>query len=498
MWEQAITALQSFLTWPSPLYLLLGATLGFVFGVIPGLGGTQALALLLPLTLSMSQEQAIITLIGVIGASTFGGSITAILLNTPGTSQNAATVFDGYPLAKQGKAGMALGAAATASLMGAVVGVIILTLILPFGRYIVLAFSYPEYVMIALMGLSVIAVVSQGSMWKALIAGGLGFIFAAVGNDPITGELRFTFGIDYLFDGIKMVPALIGLFAISEAFKLMLEKGTIAKRDVPTGINGVWKGVGSVFKHFGVFIRSSIIGTIIGIIPGVGGTVANFIAYGQTVQTSKNKEMFGKGDIRGVIGPESANNAKDGGALVPTLIFGIPGSAETAVLLGALILHGIQPGPRLMLDHPTLILELIYALLAANIIVSVLGIFLAPQLTKLTKLPVMLIAPNILVISLLGAYMTQYEHGDVVVALLFGLLGYIMYRFGFSRIPLVIALVLGGLLESNYHQTLKLFGIEGFFNRPLSLVLFLITIFMITYPLMKRLIKSHKDSGVGM
>jgi putative tricarboxylic transport membrane protein len=495
--EYALPALYELLSWPSILFLILGSLLGLLFGILPGLGGPQVLALLLPVTFTMQPSHAIVLLIGAAGATAFGGSITAILLNTPGTPQNAATVFDGFQLTKQGKAGQAIGAAAASSVMGAVFGAIILTLILPIGRYIVLAFSYPEYFMMAVMGLAMIAVLSQGSLWKAIIAGGFGLMLSFVGFDPVTGAVRYSFGMDYLWDGIKLVPALIGLFAITEAVSLFSNKGSIASEKVNTSLKGVFQGISSVFKHFGLFLRSSVIGTIIGIIPGVGGAVANFVAYGHAVSSSKNPENFGKGDIRGVIAPEASNNAKDGGALVPTLIFGIPGSLEMAVLLGALILHGIQPGPRLMLDNAEIALTLIYALVLSNIVVGIVGVVAAGSLARLTMVKTTFIAPMIMMLALIGAYATDGMIGDVIIALIFGLLGYGMVRYGFSRVALVIALVLGEMMQQSFHQTLDLMGPSGFFVRPISLALFLITVFMLLLPLIKKWRKGNYDENVG-
>lgn len=497
MLEYALPALYELLSWPSILFLILGSLLGLLFGILPGLGGPQVLALLLPVTFTMQPSHAIVLLIGAAGATAFGGSITAILLNTPGTPQNAATVFDGFQLTKQGKAGQAIGAAAASSVMGAVFGAIILTLILPIGRHIVLAFSYPEYFMMAVMGLAMIAVLSQGSLWKAIIAGGFGLMLSFVGFDPVTGAVRYSFGMDYLWDGIKLVPALIGLFAITEAVSLFSNKGSIASEKVNTSLKGVFQGISSVFKHFGLFLRSSVIGTIIGIIPGVGGAVANFVAYGHAVSSSKNPENFGKGDIRGVIAPEASNNAKDGGALVPTLIFGIPGSLEMAVLLGALILHGIQPGPRLMLDNAEIALTLIYALVLSNIVVGIVGVVAAGSLARLTMVKTTFIAPVIMMLALIGAYATNGMSGDVIIALIFGLLGYGMVRYGFSRVALVIALVLGEMMQQSFHQTLDLMGPTGFFVRPISLALFLITVFMLLLPLIKKWRKGNYDENVG-
>ncbi len=496
MLDLAIPVLMDLISWPGILYLTIGALLGLLFGILPGLGGPQVLALLLPVTFVMDPASAITLLIGAAGATAFGGSLTAILLNTPGTAQNAATVFDGFEMTKQGRAGQAIGAAAAASVLGAVFGALILTLILPVGRHIVLAFSYPEYFMMAVMGLAMIVVLSQGSLWKGIIAGGLGLMVAFIGYDPVTGAVRYAFGTDYLWSGIPLVPILIGLFAIGEALSLWTKKGAISNQKVNTSMKGVGEGIVSVFKNFGLFIRSSIIGTIIGIIPGVGGAVANFIAYGQAVSTSKNPEKFGTGDVRGVIAPEASNNAKDGGALVPTLIFGIPGSLEMAVLLGALTIHGIQPGPRLMLDNAGIALTLIYALVLANIIVGVVGILLASPLTRLTMVKTTFIAPVIMVLALIGAFAASGNINDVIVALVFGIIGYAMIRYHFSRVALVIAIVLGEMLQQSFHQTVDLMGYAGFFVRPISLTFFIITVVIIVLPFIKRK-RGSADENIG-
>ncbi len=284
MFESALPALQMHLSWPAPLYLFLGTLLGMLFGILPGLGGPQALALLLPITYGMDVNLAIVLMVGAMSSIAFGGSIPAILINTPGTGQSAATCFDGFPLTQQGKAGMAIGAAATASCLGAIFGAIVLTILLPIGKQVVLLFSFPEYFMLAIMGLSVIAAVSKGSLWKGLIAACLGLALSTIGYDPVTGSARYTLGIDYLWDGIKLVPAFIGLFAVGEALDMMIKRGKIAQVPYTGKISGVWEGVRAVFENFGLFIRCSIIGCVIGIIPGVGGAVSNFIAYGHAVQ----------------------------------------------------------------------------------------------------------------------------------------------------------------------------------------------------------------------
>jgi putative tricarboxylic transport membrane protein len=485
MFESALPALAHILSWPGPLYLCLGVLLGMLFGILPGLGGPQVLALLFPMTYGMNVNLAIVLLIGAMAAVPFGGSVSAILINTPGTGQNAATCFDGFPLAQKGKAGMAIAASATASCLGGIFGAVVLTLLLPIGRRVVLLFSYPEYFMLALMGLSVIAIFSEGSLWKGLISALLGLMIASMGYDPVTGSVRFTFGTDYLWDGIGLVPAFIGLFAIGEAIDLFLKRGKIAQTVASGKLGGIGEGVKSVFRHFWLFLRCSMIGCFIGIIPGVGGAVANFLAYGHAVQSSKGRRSFGTGDIRGVIAPQAADNAKDGGALVPTLIFGIPGSLEMAVLLGVLIVLGIEPGPRMMMENPETVLVLIYVLVAGNILASSIGLFAAGFLFKLTYVPSTLLSPVIFMLGLVGAYVTNGMIDDVVVSLVFGVLAFAMKRFGFSRIAVVIALVLGRLAEKTFHQTLMLWGFKGFFERPISLGLFILTLCMVLFPYLR-------------
>jgi TctA family transporter len=492
MFESALPALIHILSWPGPLYLCLGVLLGMLFGILPGLGGPQVLALLFPMTYGMDVNLAIVLLIGAMAAVPFGGSVSAILINTPGTGQNAATCFDGFPLAQKGKAGMAIAASATASCLGGIFGAVVLTLILPIGRRVVLLFSYPEYFMLALMGLSVIAIFSEGSLWKGLISALLGLMISSMGYDPITGSVRFTFGTDYLWDGIGLVPAFIGLFAIGEAIDLFLKRGKIARAVYGGKLGGIGEGVKSIFRHFWLFLRCSMIGCIIGIIPGVGGAVANFLAYGHAVQSSKNPGSFGTGDIRGVIAPQAADNAKDGGALVPTLIFGIPGSLEMAVLLGVLIVLGIEPGPRMMMEHPDTVLVLIYVLVAGNILASSIGLFAAGFLFKLTYVPSTLLSPVIFMLGLIGAYVTNGMIDDVIVSLVFGVLAFAMKRFGFSRIAVVIALVLGRLAEKTFHQTLMLWGVKGFFVRPISLGLFIVTVCMVLFPYLRSAILRKK------
>lgn len=487
LFDAAVTVFTS----GSIIYIFIGVALGLCFGVIPGLGGTTALALLIPVTFSMDSLDAMYLAGGVMGATSFGGSITAILLNTPGTAPNAATTFDGYPLAQQGKAGLAIGASAAASAMGGLIGLFTLLLIIPIARELVLAFGPAEFFLLTVLGLIAIAVSARGKLLRGLIAGGLGLMLAFVGSDTVSGELRFTVGSDYLWDGIPLVPTLTGMFALSQMIELGLKGGSVAKttESATKSISGVWEGVVAVFTNWGVLLRGSLIGTIIGAIPGLGGTVAAFISYTSTVQASREPETFGKGNILGVIAPEAANNAKDGGSLVPTVAFGIPGSAETALFLGILVLHGIDPGPTILLQNQREVYGLIMALTISAVGASLLGLIFARWLVLITHVNVHALVPVVVAVSLTGVYVLDGKPGDVILAMVMGVVGYLMMRFDYPRLTLVIALVLGETAERSFHQTQMISDqdILGFMaGRPQSLILIALIVLTLLLPSLRR------------
>lgn len=484
------------------LYLLAGVMFGLCFGVIPGLGGTTALALLIPVTFGMESLDAMYLAGGVMGATSFGGSITAILLNTPGTAPNAATTFDGYPLAQQGKAGLAIGASACASAMGGLIGLFTLIIFIPVAKEIVLSFGPAEFFLLTVLGLTAIAVSVRGKLLRGLIAGVIGLCFAFVGSDAITGDLRFTGGINYLWDGIPLVPTLTGMFAISQMMELALKGGSVSgggsEPAIKMKISGVWQGVISVFKNWDVLLRGSLIGTLIGAIPGLGGTVASFLAYSSTVQTDKDPDSYGKGNIRGVIAPESANNAKDGGSLIPTVAFGIPGSAETALFLGILVLHGIDPGPTMLLYNEREIYGLIVAITFAAVGASLLGLIFSRFLVLITKVDVGIVVPTVIAISLTGVYVLDGRMADVLLTVIMGLLGYLMIRFDYPRLTLVIALVLGETAEKSFHQ-LQLISdgqaLQFMLARPVSVILIVATIITFFLPIARKMLASHRKKA---
>jgi putative tricarboxylic transport membrane protein len=475
------------------IYLVVGTLIGLVFGVIPGLGGTTAIALLTPITFGMDKFDAITLMAGVMASTPTSGAVTAILINTPGTAPNAATVLDGYPLAKQGKAGLAIGAAATASGIGGLLGIAFLIAVIPITREIVLLFGPPEFFLLAILGLASIAVSTPGRLLRGLIVACFGLLVAFIGYDSFSGEVRFDFGIDYLWDGVKLVPAMIGLFAVGEMIHLWAKGGSVVENPDGTTIDGaqVIQGCWEPIRHWGTTLRGSMIGTGIGALPGVGGTVAAFLAYTVAVNTSKDPSSFGKGNIVGVIAPESSNNAKEGGALVPTLAFGIPGSAEMAVFLGVLVLHGLVPGPTIVLQHMDVIWMLILTLTVAGVLATLITLLTARPLARLTLVDSRTLVPAVLAFALIGSYSLNSEILDVVVSLVFGLIGFVFMRLGFPRLTLPIALVLGQIMETSYRQSMVIGNGEiGVFlaSVPAKVLVGLILL-ALTFPALKMLFK---------
>ena len=483
-WQLFFVTLVDMLRWPGIILLISGSIIGMIFGAIPGLSGTTAIVVLIPMTYGMEPSTAMLWLGAAYGAATYGGAIPSILINTPGEAPNAATVIDGFPMSQKGKAGIALGAAATASTLGGVIGLLVTLLLIPLLTKFLMSFSYQEFFMMAFLGLCIIAVLGEGTLIKGLAAGGLGIMLSFIGFDPINSVLRYTFGIEYLWDGIPVVPALFGLLAIGEIMDLIIQEKTIASPQVTQSEQGqVWMGVMETFKNIPLVLRSSALGTFIGAIPGVGGTVAGFFAYMQAKKTCKNSETFGQGDVRGVIAPEAANDAKEGGALLPTLAFGIPGSAAMAVFLGALTLHGLDVGQDIFITHLDVVYMLIMAMLGCHMVAAVIGLLVADKVAILTRIRPTLFGPIIFVICLIGSFALRNSMGDAFMTILFGLLGYEMKKFGFSRIALILGLLLGGMAERSFRQVLMSeSGIAGFFTRPISLVLFLTILILFISP----------------
>jgi putative tricarboxylic transport membrane protein len=453
--------------------ILAGSVLGLVFGAIPGIGGIQAMAMLLPFTFTWNALTAVYFFCGIMGSAAFGGSVSAILLNTPGTPVNAATCFDGYPMARRGEAARALGISASSCLLGALFGLVLLVVLVQIMRPIVLAFGHAEIFWLVVFGLVSTATITQGSLRDGLIAGGLGILLSLIGLSESTGLIRFTMGSEYLWDGLPLIPYFVGLFAIGELINYSARGGTIAAEYITASLRGAWGGVVEVLRHPTCLLRSSAIGTLVGIIPGIGGETANLIAYTVAVQSSKHPESFGKGNPEGVIASESANDSKDGGALLTTLSFGIPGSVAMALLLSILIIHGIPTGPRLIAERPVLIWTLLLGYVVANAFASTVGLLAARYLAIITRVPVFYLSPVIAVASLIGTYVLRENIWDVAIVVVIGIVGFAIRRAGLPILPLVIGFVLGNLAEKSFLITLRLHdgSYVGFFNSGISFAL---------------------------
>lgn len=490
---QAFTSAFGVVSQPTNVILLALATaVGLLIGMLPGLGGTVVIALLIPLTFGLDPLVAFMVLVAANGGTSQGGAITAILINTPGKAPNAATILDGYPLARQGRAGEAIGASTTASGLGAVFGILLLVVLIPFMLEFVLLFSSAEIFWLGVWGLTLLAVVVSGDVISGLISGGLGVVFAMHGVNGATALARWTYGFGFMLDGFKLVPALIGLFAVAEMINLVSEGEQIAQDEIDDDreLGGRIDGAKAVFTHWSIFLRSSLIGAFVGAIPGVGGTTANYVAYFQAVQTSPNPEKFGTGDIRGVIASEASNDAKEGGAYIPTLGFGVPGSASMAVLFGAFLLHGIVPGPLLMQNNLDVVGIVVLSAVIANVTSSIFGMAAANQLTKLTRIDIMYVAPMVIAIAFFGSYALQNNVFNLVITAFFGLLGFFMIKANMSRIPMILGLVLGPIVETQFFRALQISGNDYgvFFNAPLDWVLILLIIVgLVAQPLRKLL-----------
>ena len=500
MWLSGILGLLQF---KELAFLALGMIIGLFFGAIPGLGGAAALALLMPLTYGLEPFTALALSGGVMGGVPMGGSITAILLNTPGSAPNAATAIDGYPLAQQGKAGLAIGAAASSNAIGGIIGTVSVLAIRPIAKDIVLLFGPPEFFLLAMLGLLIVSTTSRGKLLRGLITGGFGLMVAFIGYNDVSGGERFTYGIEYLWDGVHLVPALIGLFAVAEMINLSIKGGSVSSNAASVKITSMTGGLLETFRHWPTVIRGSLIGTIVGAVPGVGGVVASFLSYSMTVQAAKDaeKDTFGKGNIKGVIAPEAAINAKDCSALIPTLAFGIPGGVEMAVFMGILIVHGMQPGPLMLKDHQVEIYGLIWALTASCVLASFVGLLLVRPLSRVTLLDSQILVPLVLCVAFAGSFAIDMTIENVVLTAVFGVIGYLMIRFDYPRLTIVIALVLGGSAERNFHQSMAMSdGSWGIYlSRPICLILLTGIIVLLALPIARGLTEfiGRKPSAQG-
>ncbi|WP_372621791.1 tripartite tricarboxylate transporter permease [Falsiroseomonas sp.] len=471
------------------LVVLLGTVLGIFVGALPGISGSTTIALMLPMTIAMGPIPSICFLGAIYCAANFGGSITAIMVNAPGDPSASATALEGYKMAEKGQAGLALGMSAVSSAIGGIFSIVVLIFAAPMLARAAYNFGPPEYFALALFGLSMCAAVGGDSAIKNLIAAAFGLLIATVGMDLTTGVERFAFGVYELSDGIGFVPVLIGLFAVGEMLDQAvrrLGKPKIIHLDAAR-VPG-WAEFKKCNRSIWI---GSVLGTFIGALPALGATTAALIGYNETRRWSKHKHEFGKGSIEGVAGPEAANNSAVGGSMVPTLALGIPGSATTAIILAALIVQGVRPGPHLFNEQPTLLYAVFASMFAANLFYLVMGLYMAKLFARISLIPPAILWPAVFVLSIIGAYGPNQSYGDIIIMLVAGVVGFLFRRTGFSPAPLIMGLVLGGLVEETLKQSLIIFGddLGGFLGRPIALVLFVITATGLLWPVASRLVR---------
>ena len=490
------------------LYMMLGMGIGFAVGILPGLGGATTLALMLPFIYKMDPTTAFAFLLGSNAVTATTGDITSVLFGVPGEGICAATIVDGHPMAKRGEAGRALGAALMSSLVGAVFGAFILALAIPIVSPLVLSIGSAEFFMLAILGVTFVASLSGENVPKGLLAGGFGLVLAMVGLDPIESVPRFTLegilGQDnslFLWDGVSLIAVTIGLFAIPEIIDLAVQGTSIAHEGAPSKLSGVMEGVKDTFRHWKLVLRCSGIGAYIGLIPGMGGGPAQWLAYAHAVQSSPDKERFGKGAVEGVLGPGAANNSKEGGSLIPTLAFGVPGSVSMAILLGAFVIQGIVPGPDLLnpAKYLNLTFSFVWIIVITNVITVAICFLFLNQMAKVTFVKGTYLIPFLLFLVYLGGFAEKNSFGDMLLVIIFGAIGWLMLKFNWQRPPLLLGLVLGGIAENNFFIASRIYGYKWLWH-PGVLVIASIILAGIAFPYVQAWVKRFRraeDAALG-
>jgi putative tricarboxylic transport membrane protein len=477
------------LTW-----LVVGASIGLVVGIIPGLGGTVGMAILLPFVFGMDPSTGVAMLMGMAAVVHTGDTFPSVLIGVPGSSGSQATIMDGYPLAQKGEGGRALAAAFIVSMIGGLIGAVTLFFIIGAARPVILALGAPELFMFAMLGLSMVGVLARGSAAAGLVSGLLGMLIGLIGLAPQVSQFRFVYDQLYLYDGIPIAVMALGLFALPEMIDLVAANRAISESEKLEG--GRMSGLRDVLANKLLVVRNAMLGTAIGAIPGVGGSVVDWIAYGITKQSVKDPENFGKGDIRGVIGPESANNAKEAGTMIPTLLFGIPGSGTSAMLLGGLLLLGIRPGPSMVTTNLDVTLAIVWSLALANVLGTLGCLVLSRQVAKLSLIPAKVLTPFLLVIMTLAAYQATRNWGDILAFLVIGILGWVMKQVGFPRAPMLIGFVLAVSAERYLHLSMSLYGFD-WITRPIVIVVFLLIVLVLFGSSIRELRKKRGAGATG-
>jgi TctA family transporter len=465
------------------MYLGAGCLMGLILGIVPGIGGLAGTAMLLPFTYTMDPYSAFALLLGLGATTATGDPIPAVLFGIPGGAASAATVLDGHPMAKRGEAGRALSAAYMSSLMGGVFGALLLAFTIPILRPAMLYLGSPELLAFAVLGISMVAVLSGSAPLRGITAGCIGIMIAMIGSDPQTGTPRWTFDSLYLWDGLPLTPMLLGIFALPELCDLLIARVAIAAGSEKVDVyKGQWQGVKDCLDNWWLIVRCSWIGGGIGSIPGISAAVVDWLAYGHALKTEKGaSETFGKGDVRGVIASEASNNAKEGGALVPTVAFGVPGSATMAILLGAFLMHGLVPGPDMLTKNLNITYAMVWSVALANILGAGMCYAFSPQFAKLATLRYTLVLPAVLGIVYIGAFEATRDWGDLYNLLFFGVIGWLMKQFKWPRPPLILGVVLGDTIERYMFISIERYGLT-WLARPVVAILFLMAIFGIVRP----------------
>ena len=494
-----LSGLYQVFTWSTFSLMCVGIVVGFIVGILPGLGGPTAMALMLPFIFKMSAVEAFAFLLGMTAVTATTGDITSVLFGVPGEPTTASTIVDGHAMAKKGEAGRALGAVLMSSLVGAIFAAFALAAAIPVIRPLVLTFGSPEFFMMALLGITFVASLSGESQLKGIVSGGLGLMLATIGLDPISGIQRYTFGQLFLWDGIGLVPVTIGFYAIPETIELAVLGTSIAQQEVGQ-LGGVMQGVKDTFRHWWLVIRCSALGTFTAIIPGMGAATTQWLAYAHAVQSSPDKERFGKGAVEGVLGPGAANNSTLGGSLITTIAFGVPASVIMAILLGAFIIQGIVPGPDMLIPPPKGKLDLtfsfVWVIIISNIItVAACFLFLKP-LARVTQIRGSLIIPCILLLIYLGAFAEKNAFEDMIVVLFFGALGWILEKLEWPRPPVLLGLVLGPLAENRLFLSTDNYGLAWLW-RPGVLIIFALSLAGILYPILKERRQGRERQGAA-
>jgi len=476
------------------IMVMIGVFCGIVFGVIPGLTATMGIALFIPFTFALPPVDGISLLLGVYVGGIYGGSVTAILIRTPGTPSSAATVLDGYPMTENGEAGRALKYATVSSFVGGIFSCLVMLLVAPKIAAVGLQFGAPEFFALAIFGLSVVGSVSGENITKGLIAACLGLFISTIGLDPIGGTSRFSFDSMSLLSGVSLIPALIGLFAVSQVLHEVEKKSGENLRKPKYVSNKV--PLKEMFSKWIEFLRASVIGTIVGLIPGSGTSIATFISYNESKRFSKTPEEYGKGKPEGVIATEASNNAVTGGALIPLLTLGIPGDVVTAIILGGFLVQGLTPGPMLFANNPEIVYGIFITIIVANIFMLFFGLAGIRLFAHIVKVPKKLLLPIVVIFCLIGSYAITNNIFDIWVVLAFSVIGYYMEKFKYPLPPLILGVVLGPIIESNLRRALiqSQQDISIFFTKPISAIFLSIVIISIFFPIFKYIWKSMRSS----